>query len=91
MPINSDNLTGFFVGLGVASLGFYLYKRNESQIGGFMQAMGLNWGATRDGHHYAGKSLEELVEEKEHLEDLIAELEMRHQKKEPESEQKLES
>ena len=32
MNITSDHVTGFVVGLGVASLGFYMYKKNEAQI-----------------------------------------------------------
>jgi hypothetical protein len=77
MTISSDHVTGLLAGLGLASLGFYLYKRNEGQIDEWLrrQSIGLPLGPSR-AKDPAGKSLEELLREKERLEDLIAEREM---------------
>jgi hypothetical protein len=75
MAINSDQVTGFAVGLGAAAVGFYLYKKNQARVDDWLREQGLNVpaAASRD---TAGMSLEELTLEKERLEDLIAEREM---------------
>ena len=75
MAITSQHITGFAVGFGVASLGFYLYKRNQAQIDQFLRRQGIQVSSpgTEDP---ASMTLEELVAEKERLEDLIAERQM---------------
>ena len=73
--ITSQHVTGFVVGLGVSALGFYLYKKNQPKIDGFLRRQGIpipNQGSRDEG----SMTLEELVAEKEHLEDLIAEREI---------------
>ena len=73
--ITSQHVTGFVVGLGVSALGFYLYKKNQPQIDDFLRRQGIplpSQGARDEG----SMTLEELVAEKEHLEDLIAEREI---------------
>jgi hypothetical protein len=75
MAINSNHLVGFAVGLGTAAVGIYLYKRNQARIDGWLREQGINIPLSA-GNDYAAMSLEELVLEKERLEDLIAEREM---------------
>ncbi|NCO92140.1 MAG: hypothetical protein COZ06_28625 [Armatimonadetes bacterium CG_4_10_14_3_um_filter_66_18] len=75
MNLTSNHLTGFAAGVGAAALGFYLYKKNQRQVDEFLRSQGLNLPGC--GAHDPGSlTLEELVAEKERLEDLIAEREM---------------
>ncbi len=73
--ITSQHITGFVVGVGVAGFGFYLYKKNQPQVDEFLRRQGIQLPAvsTKD---YAAMSVQELVAEKEKLEDLIAEREI---------------
>ena len=77
MTITSDHVTGLIVGVGVASLGFYLYKKNEAQIDEWLrhQSIGFPFAGSQ-AKDQSGMSVEELMREKERLEDLIAEREM---------------
>ena len=77
MAISSNHVTGLVVGIGVASLGFYMYKKNEAQIDEWLrrQSINLPFPGCR-AKDSSGKPLEELLREKERLEDLIAEREM---------------
>lgn len=84
MAINSNHVTGFLVGLGAAGLGFYVYKKNQSKVDGWLRRQGINVQCS-GGKDPDGMSLEELVAEKERFEDLIAEREMAAQA-EPEPE-----
>jgi hypothetical protein len=74
MPITNDHVTGFLVGLGVAAAGYYAYSRNKSRIDDFLRRQGLRIpeSPTVDASNL---SFEQLVAEKERLEDLIAERE----------------
>ncbi len=82
MNITSEHVTGFVVGLGVASLGFYMYKRNEAQIDEWLRGQSINFPFTGfQAKDQSNKSLEELLREKERLEDLIAEREMAEESK----------
>ena len=82
MTISSDHVTGFVVGIGVASLGFYMYKKNEAQIDEWLRGQSIRFpfmgSQAKDS---SGKSLEELLRKKERLEDLIAEREMAEKSK----------
>ena len=74
MPVTSQHITGFVVGLGVAAGGFYFYKMNQKKVDAWLESQGIHIpgaGAT----DYSSMTLEELVREKERLEDLIAERE----------------
>ena len=82
MNITTEHVTGFVVGLGVASLGFYMYKKNEAQIDEWLRGQSINLPFTGfQAKDQSGKSLEELLREKERLEDLIAEREMAEKSK----------
>jgi hypothetical protein len=74
MPITNDHVTGFLVGLGVAAAGYYAYSRNKPRIDAFLRQQGIRIpeSPTVDA---AKLSFEQLVAEKERLEDLIAERE----------------
>ena len=72
MSINSDQITGFVVGLGAAALGFYLYKKNQARVDQWLRQQGIHvpQASAKDP---SCMSIEELMTEKERLEDLIAE------------------
>ena len=75
MNITSQHVSGFVVGVGVAGLGFYLYKKNQPQVDEFLRRQGIQL-PVHSMKDYAAMSLEELVVEKEKLEDMIAEREV---------------
>ena len=76
MPnITSEHVTGFVVGLGVSALGFYLYKKNQTQVDDFLRRQGIQIPG-QGGRNESSMTLEELIAEKEHLEDVIAEREL---------------
>ncbi len=68
-------IKGLAIGLGVSAAGFYMYKKNEKQVNSFLNKHGIcNCDSgTKD---FSELSLEELMETKEDIEDLIAEKEM---------------
>ncbi len=80
MNITSEHVTGFIVGIGVAALGFYMYKKNEVEVDEWLrrQSITLPGSPAKD---QSGMSLEELLREKERLEDLVAEREMAEKSK----------
>jgi len=75
MNITSQHITGFFVGVGATAVGYYFYKNNQAQVDDFLRRQGIQI-PERTMRDPAALSLEELVTEKERLEDLIAEKEM---------------
>jgi len=75
MNITSDHITGFVVGVGSAALGLYLYKKNQAKVDEFLKSHGIEVPCAGE-KNPASMTLEELVAQKEHLEDLIAEREM---------------
>jgi hypothetical protein len=84
MNVTSEHVTGFIVGIGVASLGFYMYKKNEAQIDQWLRRQSINIPFPGfQAKDQSGTSLEELLREKERLEDLIAEREMAEKSKTP--------
>jgi len=74
MAITSQHITGFVVGLGVAAAGFYLYKANQKHVDAWLEKQGIQI-ADSGASDPASMTLEELVRQKERLEDLIAERE----------------
>jgi hypothetical protein len=75
MNFNNDHVAGFAAGVGAAALGFYFYKKNQGQVDQWLRAQGINV-PQGGGSSTAEMSMEELMREKERLEDLIAEREM---------------
>ncbi|MHC4399271.1 MAG: hypothetical protein ACYTG0_06305 [Planctomycetota bacterium] len=84
MAFNSDQVTGFVVGLGVTALGFYLYKKNQPRVDQWLKRQGIPVppSGTKSS---ASMTLEDLMTEKERLEDLIAEREAAAEKDSPPS------
>ncbi|WP_300348509.1 hypothetical protein [Clostridium sp.] len=73
--INKDHITGALVGVGICAAGYYVYKKNQAKVDDFLRKQGIN--LSNDlGKDYSSMSLEELMESKEILEDLIAEREL---------------
>ena len=83
MAINSDHMTGFAVGVGVAAVGFYVYKKNQHKVDAWLRQQGIQVPAGA-GADAESMNIEELVTEKERLEDLIAERELAAKEAEPE-------
>ncbi len=75
MAITSEHLTGFVVGIGVTAAAYVLYKKNQTQVDDFLRRQGIQLPETQV-KEFGNMTLEELVSQKEHLEDLIAEREM---------------
>ena len=74
MSITNEHISGFLFGIGVAGLGFYYYKKNQTQVDTWLREQGIDLPDATD-RDYEKMTVEELVLEKEHLEDLIAERE----------------
>lgn len=74
MPITSQHVTGFVIGLGVAAAGFYLYKMNQKHVDAWLESQGIQFPGAR-ASDLSSMTLEELVRQKERLEDFIAERE----------------
>ncbi len=66
---------GILIGVGVSAVAFYAYKRNEEKVDDFLRAHGvpIKQPTVKD---YAEMSLEELMQVKEDVEDIIAEREI---------------
>lgn len=73
--INKDHIKGVAVGVGVCAVGYYVYKKNQDKVDGFLKKQGINV-QTVNHKDYANMSIEELMESKELIEDLIAEKEL---------------
>lgn len=58
MPVTSQHVTGFVVGLGVAAAGFYFYKMNQKTVDAWLESQGIHvpGASTND---YSSMTLEE--------------------------------
>ena len=70
--ITKDHLVGAAVGVGVAAVAFYLYKKNQAKVDDFLRKQGINI-KTSSCSSLEGLDIGGLTEMKEHIEDLIAE------------------
>lgn len=70
-----DHVFGFVVGVGVAAVGFFFYKKHQQEVDEFLAGKGIHLPGSEAG---GSDSLEELVARKERIEDLIAEREAEH-------------
>lgn len=76
--LTGNNLVkGILIGVGVSAVGFYLYKKNEDKVDSFLRSHGMD--IKPRGLNYETMSVEELMQTKETLEDLIAEKELQEQ------------
>lgn len=74
LAITNDHIKGALVGVGICAVGYYVYKKNQEQVDSFLRSQGINVTATVS-KDYRAMSLEELMETKELIEDIIAEKE----------------
>ena len=74
MQFGRGFFTGLVTGAGLAAAGYYLYKNNQEKVDSFLRGHGLNIPSAK-ANDFDGMSLEELMLNKERLEDLIAERE----------------
>ena len=66
---------GLLIGFGISAVGFYFYKKIEQKVDSFLRGHGLP--VPDSGKmNLSDLSLEELMETKEDIEDIIAEREM---------------
>jgi len=75
MGMKTEHMTGFVVGLGAAAVGYYFYSKNKTQVDQFLKEHGIDMPSSPV-VDVASLSLEQLILEKERLEDTIAEREM---------------
>lgn len=69
--INKDHITGVAVGVGICAVGYYVYKKNQNKVDDFLRKQGIDVAAQST--DFSAMSIEQLMETKETLEDLIAE------------------
>ena len=74
MNFSKNHFVGFLAGVTVSAAGFYLYKKNQPKIENFLRSQGIELPHS-DEADYKEMTLEKLMENKENLEDLIAEKE----------------
>lgn len=82
---SSGNLTtGILIGVGLSVGAYYFYMNNKEKVDAFLKSQGINPPVDTGAKDYAAMSLEELTGTKEHIEDIIAEMEhkMKEQVKE---------
>jgi hypothetical protein len=82
MNVTSQHVTGFFIGVGAAAVGYYFYKNNQAKVDDFLRRQGIQI-PERTMRDPSTLTLEDLVAEKERLEDLIAEREMAEKETKP--------
>ncbi len=66
---------GILIGLGIGAVGFYLYKKNEQKVDSLLRGYGIPI-PTANKVDFDEMSIEELMETKETIEDIIAEREL---------------
>ena len=75
MAFNQDFLMGFVSGAVVGAVGYRLYEQNSGQLQRLVQPAGP--AAVRQVATSHRPSVEELMAQKERLEDMIAEMQMK--------------
>lgn len=68
-------LKGVLIGVGASAAAFFLYKRHEDKVDGFLRNQGFDVGCGCESD-FEALTVEELMHVKEKVEDLIAEKEM---------------
>lgn len=86
----SGNLTtGILIGMGISVGAYYVYNKNKSTINEFLRSQGIKIAESTD-KEFGSMDLEELTSTKEHIEDLIAEMEQKMQDEKKEDKEKKE-
>ena len=73
--INNDHIIGAAIGVGACTVAYYVYKKNECQVDSFLKKQGINMPASSN-KDFNNMNIEELMETKELIEDVIAEKEV---------------
>ena len=73
MAVNKDFLMGFVSGTVVGAVGYRLYEQNSGQLKSLIQQAPQIGGFGNSETTHAAPTVEDLMEQKERLEDLIAE------------------
>ncbi len=82
MNVTTQHMTGFAVGVATTAVVLYAYKQNQDKVDDFLRRQGIQV-PERGMPDPARMTLEELVAEKERLEDIIAERELGTQQETP--------
>ncbi|MRX73810.1 hypothetical protein GJU40_16835 [Bacillus lacus] len=77
MAINQDFIMGFVSGTVVGAVGYRLYEQNSGQLNRLIQPAGSGHSPFRQNTSSYRPSVEELMAQKERLEDLIAEMQVK--------------
>ncbi|SDN51473.1 hypothetical protein [Bacillus sp. OK048] len=77
MALNQDFLMGFVSGAVVGAVGYRLYEQNSGQLNRLIQPEGGGANPFRQNSNSYRPSMEELMAQKERLEDLIAEMQVK--------------
>ncbi|GBE30018.1 hypothetical protein BMS3Bbin04_01044 [bacterium BMS3Bbin04] len=83
MTISNDHLSGFVIGAGAAAAAYYYYRKNQPQVDEFLRKQGIELPSLQVERDLGDWSIEDLVREKERLEDLISEREYSDQQSPP--------
>lgn len=75
MALKAEHMTGFAMGIGAAAVGYVMYRKNQAKVDRFLREQGIDIPSPAM-VDVESLSLEQLVAEKERLEDFIAEREM---------------
>lgn len=81
MDTKGNLTTGIFIGIGLSVAAYYFYMKNKDKVDEFLKSQGIELPVASGAKDYASMSLEELVGTKEHIEDLIAEMEHKMKEK----------
>ncbi len=77
MFANNQLVKGILIGAGVSLAAFCVYKSNEEKVDQFLNRHGIH--VKTCGNSLESMSIEELMRQKEDIEDLIAEKELQDQ------------
>ena len=75
MKSNGNLMSGILLGVGMSVAAYYYYMNNKNKVDEFLRSQGISLPEPAAVKDYTKMNLEELVSTKEHIEDLIAEIE----------------
>ncbi len=81
METKGNLTTGILIGIGLSVAAYYYYLNNKEKVDEFLRSQGIIIPLTTPGKDFGNMNLEELVSTKEHIEDLIAEIEHKAKEK----------
>ncbi len=75
MNTQGNLTTGILIGVGLSVAAYYFYMNNKEKVDEFLKNQGIHIPVPAGTKDYSSMTIEELVGTKEHIEDLIAEME----------------